>query len=191
MPSGIYRLYPISSPFRSISFAKLILELIQSRYWRVACAILLAFCSIYSLSIAEEAQTLLWDKYIVYENQQTSAKQGESTVLALNALPHGPRELAKALYNQVMPVPVWRRLISNGYRNEAYNLSNFPEIFATYFRYLLLFYLIIFVRKKGYNWLGRQRTQYLTLLLIALLWMCSNSSSLGHRRIMGFIYSLR
>ena len=177
LASGLFSLFFL--------IGKLYLTFSSHRRYRIPIIGLAVILAVGLASRIQSSRDYINYKYESYTNKEASADDGNSTVSQFNSLPHGPRELIKAAYNQVMPIPVWRRMISKETRVEALNISNFPELSATYFRYLVLIYLVLFFYFGNMSLLGQQRQSYWILFIIAVFWMCVNSTSLGHRRVMG------
>lgn len=136
------------------------------------------------LSASSEIIQLTSEKQNVYLDIQANADQGSSTVAAFNSLPFGMSHFVKAVYNQLMPLPSWRNMIETNYRPESYNIMNFLIVPATFFQFSV-FALIIFGFTYKKLTLFKSMRIFKYLFIAAVLFLLSQSSTLGHRRMMG------
>jgi hypothetical protein len=118
-----------------------------------------------------------------YINKQSADQEGESTIASFNILPPGVSHFTKMIYNQLMPIPVWRKMMSTSDRPEVNNISNFALFPATLFQYFvwfLLFYGLIKMRKTLFN-----KKILIGLFVISLVFLMLQSTTMGHRRMLG------
>ena len=143
---------------------------------------LISICFI--LFMSSEIIQLTSEKQDVYANIQSNADQGESTVAAFNSLPFGLSHFAKAVYNQLMPLPSWRNMIETSYRPESYNVMNFLIVPATFFQFSVFMLLIYGFTYKKLNIFNNVRI-FKYIFIVAVLFLLTQSSTIGHRRMMG------
>lgn len=120
-----------------------------------------------------------------YKSLEEAAQDGESTKMAFEALPPGISHFTKVIYNQIMPIPCWRRMTQTAFRPECYNIMNFPETYATLFRYIMwAFILMGFFLKKTRAIILKNKTIFFNILA-GLLFLMLQSMTMGHRRKLG------
>lgn len=120
-----------------------------------------------------------------YSAAELADQGGDSTKAALNILPPILSELAKTVYNQVMYIPSWRRMIQTSYRPEINNVMNFPEVFATFFRYVMWLFIIVGFYVKSIRRFLMSNRMLMMNFGIALLYLLLQADTLGHRRMLG------
>jgi hypothetical protein len=153
-----------------------------------AVCILLILMAATLISVGK-VQSLYQQKMKEYAAYEKADKGGASTVYSLNALPPGISHLAKAAYNQMMPIPSWSAMIHRETRPESYTVMNFPTITGTLFQYCV--WGIILLGMLNINVLGKlwKEKALIYHFTIAIAFLMLNTYSMGHRRILG-VYPL-
>jgi hypothetical protein len=124
------------------------------------------------------------EKMEIYAAIQLEDQDGASTIAAFDILPPGLSHFTKAAYNQIMPIPSWRTMIQSSYRPETYNVTNFPVILATFFRYVMWGIIIVGLFNKRIRKSLYENKILFYNFLIAILFLLIQSSTMGHRRMM-------
>jgi hypothetical protein len=133
----------------------------------------------------ETIESTFEEKQEVYLEIEQKDQDGASTLSAFNALPPGISHLVKVAYNQVMPIPSWRSMISTSFRPESYNVMNFPVVTAIFFRYCMWIFIIAgLLNKKIRNVITQDKILRYNFIL-AILFLMAQSSTMGHRRMLG------
>lgn len=120
-----------------------------------------------------------------YEMLANEDQGGNSTLEKFNILPEGLSHLAKATYNQFMPIPSWRSMIKTSYRPESYNVMNFPNVINTFYNYIIWFIILISLLMKRLRGILYKNKILFFHFIIAVLFLMLQSSTMGHRRMMG------
>ena len=149
--------------------------------WQLAGCISIALALVINYGFADE-----FDK--VYRNYlaiELMDQGGKSTLSGFNVLPFGISHIAKTIYAQFHPIPVWRNMFataSNGFRAYAFNITKFPDIWVVFFR-LAAFMVLIY---GCFNTSIRQKVFKNRLLLYSfiyvLLVLLSQASTIEERR---------
>ena len=120
--------------------------------------------------------------YIALESEDQG---GASTLKTFDVLPPGLSHLAKATYNQLMPIPSWRSMIQTSFRPESYNVMNFPNVINVFFRYLMWGVIIISLFFRRLRKIIIKDKLLFSHFVIAITFLMLQSSTMGHRRMMG------
>lgn len=151
---------------------------------RAMSGLALVFCLALLVINVPYIHSVTSEKLTVYSELQIAAQDGQSTVAILNNLPPVLSHAIKAVYNQVMPIPSWRTMIETTYRPEAYNIMNFHIVVNTFFQFSILTLLLIGAYTARI-WPLKENLTLKYLLLLGILFLMLQSSTLGHRRMMG------
>lgn len=122
------------------------------------------------------------EHYAMLENEDQG---GDSTLKAFDVLPLGISHLAKATFNQFMPIPSWRSMIETSSRPESYNVMNFPNVINTIFRYMMWGVIIIGLFFKKFQKILIKDKLLFYHFIIGVVFLMVQSSTMGHRRMMG------
>ena len=137
------------------------------------------------INIFTEETTRIYNTYLDIELMD---QDGHSTLSSFNALPFGISHFVKTIYAQFHPVPVWRNMVATaatGYRNYAYNITKFPDIWVVFFRItgvVVLFYGCIKteIRRKVF-----ENKPLLYSFIYILFWIMLQASTIEERRKLG------
>lgn len=133
-----------------------------------------------------DISALFEDKIAVYGENELADQGGASTLSMFNILPPGISHFCKVLYDQFSPYPCFRGMVSFGFRPECYNLTRWPDILSTPFRYFLLTLLIMsFVVYADVRRYIAEKRDLVMVLLIGILFLALQSSTMGDRRKLG------
>ena len=125
-------------------------------------------------------------KASVYFEKELLDQGGASTLSMFNVLPPGISHFCKVLYDQFSPYPCFRNMVDSNGHPECYNLGRWPELLSTPFRYFLLvtlFYTLFCCPKIRSSIFENRKLSI--MLLIGILFLCLQSSTMGDRRKMG------
>jgi hypothetical protein len=154
------------------------------KYWQlglcVAVVIFMGWMEFVVDELAKVSQT-----YLDIELQDQG---GQSLLSSFNALPFGISHIVKTVYAQFHPVPAWRNMFATaatGFRDYAYNITKFPDIWVVFFRItgiVVLFYgcLKSEIRRKVF-----ENKPLLYGFIYIVIWMTLQASTIEERRKLG------
>jgi uncharacterized membrane protein len=120
-----------------------------------------------------------------YSDAEMEDQGGESTKAGFNNLPPVVSEFVKVGYNQVMSIPSWRKMLPTSFRPETHGAINFPEVYATLFRYVMWIVIIVGLFNRRIRTSIFSNRILLMNFIIAFVFLMLQSSTMGHRRMLG------
>lgn len=157
---------------------KSVRQKIMSLIFMLGCVSIL----IMSMDIILQSFESKYEHYAMLESQDQG---GDSTLKTFDVLPPGISHLVKATYNQFMPIPSWRSMIETSIRPESYNIMNFPNMTNTFFSYVMWGVILISLFFKKFRSILVQNKLLFYHFIIAIIYLMVQSSTMGHRRMMG------
>lgn len=126
--------------------------------------------------------------YNTYMGIELMDQEGNSLLSSFNVLPFGISHFVKTVYAQFHPIPVWRNMFATaatGFRDYAYNITKFPDIWVVFFRItgmVVLFYgcLKTELRNKIF-----ENKPLLYSFSYIVFWMLLQASTIEERRKLG------
>lgn len=128
---------------------------------------------------------------VVEANQEAYGDdKGDGIIGALQKVPIAG-DAASIVYNAVQPIPFWNRFAPSGKNSlggEVYNILNFPTIFASFFNWIVIVYILFWLCFKN---IRLKTKQYLSKPLVYQLWiglffLMLQSAVVAQRRLMAY-----
>ena len=137
------------------------------------------------INVFTEETTRIYNTYMEIELMD---QEGNSLLSSFNVLPFGFSQFVKTVYAQFHPIPVWRNMFATaatGFRDYAYNITKFPDIWVVFFRItgmVVLFYgcLKTELRNKIF-----ENKPLLYSFSYIVFWMLLQASTIEERRKLG------
>jgi hypothetical protein len=114
--------------------------------------------------------------------------KGEGVIGSLSSIPVAG-DLFAIIYNFVLPLPFWSRWSSKAeFRNEVYNIMQFPQSISAMFHWFVLFHIFIWlafkdIRKRTYEYVSR--TLFYNLI-VGIIFFYLQATVVAQRRLMGY-----
>lgn len=168
----------------------LLLTLQKSKYKIIVATISLGIfivLAIFAINNREEISTIYENNR---ENYVEGVTEGRGMIANLQKIPV-IGDFFSIIYNAIQPLPFWAKMSPSGkdnLGNEVYNIMTFPLVFASFFNWITILYILMWIFSPEIKNRTRQQIskplQY--NLWVGLVFLYLQSSVIAQRRLMGY-----